>query len=236
MAENDGPAAESTSEAQTTLEEAHLQVGELVQLQSQSDGVDTRHNVRLVGYSKGRSVLVSTPMLDGKYLLLREGQAFVLRAFSGKSAFAFSTHIVKNVNTPYPYLHLAYPKEVRSLVVRKGARAAVKVVCAVTDCDDVPIQAAGTIVNMSVGGALLAVRQPPGKKGQRLTVKFKVLINGIESLLEIKAIIRAINEDPSGVADLRYSLGLQFIDVSAEDSIHLLAFVYHELLEQSLGA
>jgi c-di-GMP-binding flagellar brake protein YcgR len=236
MQENQEPAKEATSEKQITLDEARLQIGDLVQLQSQTDGNDTRYSVRLIGLSKGRSVLVTTPMIEGKYLLMRDGQSFVLRAFSGKNAYAFATQIIKSINTPYPYLHLAFPKEVRSLVVRKGARAAVNLVCAITSCDDVPMQAAGTIVNLSIGGALLTAKQPLGEKGQRLMVKFRVIVNGIEALLEINAIIRVINIDESGETIMPYNHGLQFVDVAAEDSIPLLAYVYHELLEQSLGA
>ncbi|MBL0125065.1 MAG: flagellar brake protein [Betaproteobacteria bacterium] len=235
MGDSQENAGEVTTEKQITLEEAHLQMGDLVKLQAQSNDAE-RYSVRLLGMAKGRSVMVTTPMIDGKCLLMREGTAFVLRAFSGKSAFAFSTQILKSVNTPFPYLHLAYPREVKSLVVRRGARANVKVICAITECDDAPMQAAGIIINLSVGGALVAVRQPPGEKGQRLTIKFKVVVNGVEALLELPAVIRAINVDHTGDADTAYHLGVQFVDVTASATIPMLAFVYHQLLEQSLGA
>jgi c-di-GMP-binding flagellar brake protein YcgR len=227
---------EEVTETEISLEEARLAIGDLVNLQTQSGEAVERYSVRLLGMSKGRSVLVTTPMVDGHYLLMREGQTFILRAFSGKNAYAFSTQILKSVNTPYPYLHLAYPREVRSLIVRRGARAAVKVICAITSCDDIPLQAAGTIVNLSVGGALITTRQPPGRKGQHLAIKFKVLLSGIEALLEIKTVIRAINQDTSGETDMLFQVGIQFVDVSPENSIPLLAFVYQELLNQSLGA
>ena len=95
---------------------------------------------------------------------------------------------------------------------------------------------AGTIVNLSVGGALMMVKQPPGQKGQRLTIKFKVMLNGLEVLLELDTVIRAINVDQSGETETPYQLGVQFVDVPAKDSIPLLAFVYQELLEQSPGS
>jgi len=100
----------------------------------------------------------------------------------------------------------------------------------------VPMQVAGIIVNLSVGGALVAVKKPPGERGQNLTIKFKVVVNGVEALLELKAVIRAINEDHTGETDSAYQLGLQFLDVAAQDTIPMLAFVYHQLLEHSLGA
>lgn len=215
------------------LEAARLQIGDMAQLQSQSN--DERYSVRLIGLSKGRSVLVTAPMVDAKYLLnLRDGHAFVLRAFSGKRVFAFSTQIIKVVNTPYPYLHLAYPKNVTSLVVRKGARAIVNLICAITHCDDVPVEMAGTIINISISGVLIATKQPPGGKGQRIVVKFKVEVNGVEAILALKAVIRVVNVDPAEV-DAPCQTGLQFVEVAPEDSIPLFAYVYRELLEQSVG-
>jgi c-di-GMP-binding flagellar brake protein YcgR len=236
MADGQEQAKEQTTETFLGLEEARLQIGDLVNLQTQTQAAVERYSVRLIGLVKGRSVLVTSPMADGHYLLMREGQGFILRAFAGKSAYAFSTQILKSVNTPFPYLHLAYPREVRSLVVRKGSRADVKVICAVSACDDASQQAAGTIVNLSVGGALITFRQPFGNKGDQLTVKFKVVVSGIEAFLELKAVVRAILVDPTGDTEMRNRLGVQFVDISSDDSIPLLAFVYQELLEQSLGS
>lgn len=226
---------EETREMVINLEEARLQIGDAIQLQSQGEDNSARYAVRLIGFAKGRSVIVSTPSIDGKYLLMREEQPFVLRAFSGKSAYAFSTRVLRSVNTPFPYLHLAYPKDVRSLVVRRGARANLRTICAVTECDGSPMQAAGTLLNMSIGGTLLAAKQALGQKGQRLTIKFKTEINEVEAYLVLTAIIRAINTDESDEPDKAVKHGLEFVDVSGPDMILLSAFVYHHLLEQSLG-
>ena len=228
-------AQEPLTETFMPLEEARLQIGDVVSLQAVASDSTARYSVKLIGMARGRSVLVSTPMIDGKYLLMKEGQAFVLRGFSGKNAFAFATQILKNVNTPYPYLHLSYPREVKSLVVRKGSRADVMLICAVVDVDDPKRSAAGNIINISAGGALLVFREPFGEKGQTVIVKFKTMINGIEALLELKAAVRAVNVDRSGDGALPYRLGVQFTDITPENSIPLLAFVYQELLEQSFG-
>ncbi len=225
---------EQATEKHMPLEEARLQIGDVMNLQALANEAE-RHAVRLIGMCKGRSVLVSTPMIDGRYLLMKEGQAFVVRGFSGKNAFAFTTQILKNVNTPYPYLHLGYPREVKSLVVRKGTRANVRLICAVADAGDPSHTAAGAIVNLSVGGALVTLKDSFGKKGDHMVVKFKVLVNGIEALLELKAVIRAILHDRGADAELSWRIGLQFVEVAPESSIPLLAYVYQELLEQAPG-
>lgn len=230
-----GETQEQGTEKFMPLEESRLQIGDLVSLQPLASDGAMRYSVKLIGMVKDRSVLVTTPMVDGKYLLMKEGQGFVLRGFSGKNAYAFAAQILKSLNTPYPYLHLSYPREVKSLVVRKGSRADVNVICAVVDADDAKKTAAGSIINISAGGALLVFRDPFGTVGQTLIVKFKTMINGIEALLELKSVVRAVNVDRSGDGALPHRLGVQFTDITPENSIPLLAYVYQELLEQSFG-
>jgi len=227
-------AQEKVSEKITTLEEARLQIGDHVNLQVLNFGGDERYSAYLIGVCHGHSVLVTTPMVDGKYELMRVGHAYILRVFSGRSVFAFATHILKSLHTPYPYLHLAYPRDVRSLVVRTNDRAKVKLICAITGYDEVQLQEAGTILNISIGGAMVGVKKVFGHKGQKLSIKFKVIVNGVEAFLKLDAIIQSINTHQLKDSNSPCQLGLQFVDVTTEDSIPLVAFVYHQLMEQSL--
>jgi hypothetical protein len=52
--------------------------------------------------SQGQEHHRVTPSQDGKVLLMREGQGFVVRMFSGKSVYAFGTTIYKVANVPFP--------------------------------------------------------------------------------------------------------------------------------------
>lgn len=225
---------EKISEKIITLEEARLQIGDLVNLQILTDGTDERYSAKLIGFSHGHSVLVTTPMIDGNYQFMRVGDTFILRVFSRRSAFAFTTHIIKSLHTPYPYLHLAYPREIRSLVVRKNDRAKVKVICSLADYDNVQLQEAGIIINISIDGAMIGVKKMFGHKGQRLSIKFKVFVNGAEAFLGLEAVIKSVSTNQFKDTNFPCQLGLQFVNVSTEDSIPLLAFVYHKLMEQSV--
>lgn len=235
MSDTQKPAKKEAREGTISLEETRLAIGSAVSLQVQNGVAVERYTVKLIGMSTGRSVLVTAPMVDRKYLLMRDAQSFIVRAFSGKSAYAFSTQLLKSVNTPYPYLHLAYPREVKSLIVRKGARVDVRVICLIVDGENPQLQMAGLIVNLSAGGAQILVRQPPAQRDQRLVLSFRVVLNDFEALLKLGAVIRAINLDQSGESDMPYQIGTQFVDLSASDSLHLQAFLYQELLEKSLG-
>jgi len=85
-----------------SLDQIKLSIGDSIQLQFQSDLEQSRCVVTLIGYLKGQSVIVTTPIINGTMMLVREGQDFVIRLFSGKSAYAFTTMAKRVTNTPYP--------------------------------------------------------------------------------------------------------------------------------------
>jgi c-di-GMP-binding flagellar brake protein YcgR len=214
------------------FDEIHVPIGETLQLQSHIEGNTGRYGVKLIGYAKGRSVIVSTPMQNGYVMLLREGQAFVARFFSGKSAYAFPTTILKVLNTPYPHLHLSYPKEVSGLLVRRGMRARVKLIASVTRADET---SGATLHDLSVGGAMLSARRRLGKVDERITVKFRVDVTGIEHYLSLPALIRNVRELTSaedGKVMLQH--GVQFVDAPAPDQLALSAFVFQTLLDEAV--
>lgn len=216
------------------MEEIRLRMGDPVQLQTNDGGTPVRYSARFMGYLKGKSVLISAPVVDGKYALVREGQAFIVRVFSGKDCYAFSVSVLKSVNVPYPYLHVTYPGEVMGMTVRRHARVKVRVVTAVapaTAADDKQ-QLAALITNMSTGGASLSAKQPLGNKGEPVIIKFKLMLAGLEHVFAINAILRSIVEDESNTEPMGgYVHGVEFVDLSPRDAISLSAYIYSELAE-----
>ncbi|MFN3595454.1 MAG: flagellar brake protein, partial [Thiobacillaceae bacterium] len=78
----------------------HLAPGDLLQMQVLQEGGDERYNVRLIGMLKGKSVLVTHPVVDETLIFVREGQNFLVRAFSGMNACGFKTRVLKANLTP----------------------------------------------------------------------------------------------------------------------------------------
>lgn len=224
-------------DARVNLDEARLQIGDSLQIQALGDPNAARHYVKLIGFSRQGSVLLTTPKVDGSYIFVRDGQNYVVRAFSGKNAYAFSTTVIRSVAVPYPYLHLSYPKDVRALVVRRGARVNVNVIAATrrTDAQGAEIgeSVAAAIRNLSISGALLETPHPLGLKGESIRVKFKIALNDISSLVTMEGIIRAVNpagEESASPNAITY--GVEFVGGEHQDRITLTAFVYQKLLEQ----
>lgn len=213
------------------LDEIKLAIGDTLHLQSQTEGASVRYAVKLIGFLRGKGVIVSTPTQEGKVLLMRDGQGFVVRVFSGKSVYAFPTSVFKVANVPYPHLHLTWPSQVKGLVVRSGARAKVNLIAAIRDARNKA--GAANLGNLSIGGCSLSAKTSLGKITDRIGIKFRVIISEVEQYIDLEGLIRSINHDtdPHGVALIQY--GIQFVDIPAGDQLALTAYVYHALFEES---
>ena len=224
-----GP-SDPSGERIVPLDEIKLAIGDSFQIQAQAEQAESGYYVKLIGYLKGRSVIVTMPEVDGRLCFVREGQAFVVRFFAGRNAYAFTASVLRSSNIPFPHLHLSYPSQVRGLMVRTGERVPVRIICAVAIQDDTrTVTTAAMVTNISVSGAMLASKGRLGNKGDLLSIKFRVDIREIEFLASIDATIRYVSSDESG----EFLHGVQFAGLPNDVAIALTAFVYQKLAESS---
>ncbi len=232
------PVEQNAEEAPTArsfgFEELKPKVGDAIKLQVKDD----RYPVNLIGYVKGRTIMVSTPVVDGGVLLLRDGLPVVVRSFSGKDAYAFSSSILRVCNSPLPYLHLAYPRAVQSIAVRKSARAEFNLIGSVTSAgnSDGVANRPVRIGDLSITGASFVAAEPVGEKGDNLSLSFRVKLNDIDASLAttVNCIVRSVISEPdvdSALDKLRY--GVQFTDVPTDVSLRMQNMIYQKLLENA---
>ena len=218
--------ANASKEIVVGMDDVRWYVGETLYLQ-QIDNPAVRYTVRLIGFVKNKTVMVTAPAIDGKLEFVRDGQTFIVRAFAGKKAYAFVTSAVKSVHSPHPYLHLAFPKEVRCTVVRRGVRAQVKIIASVA-LDNPERVGAAVLADLSMGGASGTLKQVLGQKGEEGQIKFKVHAAGQDEILNLKMVLRSIAPAEGGDG---YKHGFEFLDVSIHDRLILSAFVHQILAE-----
>lgn len=220
-------------EASFILDELKLSIGDTLQLQGAAEGDNSRQSAKLIGYVKGRSVLVTTPVVDDKVAFIREGQSFVVRMFCGTSAYAFTASVIRSSSVPFPHLHLTYPSSVRGLAVRRSARARVRIIVAASDAAGKIY--AGTLCDLSTGGAQMVCSNRPGEPGDVLKLKFRVMLNDVEHYLHPEAVIRSVGISDGSIEGVQkgFMLGLQFVDIPAEESLALTACVYENLLREA---
>lgn len=220
------PGAESRREVRILLDETRIQPGEAMQLQSSLDS--SRFAVRLIGYHKGKSIVVTNPVQDGTPVYLKEGQAFISRIFSGKFVFAFPCTVLATSVKPYAYMHLSYPTDVVGVNVRRGERVRLRAITAF-DTDD-GCRGAGVIVDLSSGGAYMLSKSPELTLGRHVVLKFKVAIANIEYVLELPGCVRSArrnDEEPT----LGNGHGIEFTNVSPEDNLVLASFIFQQIAD-----
>lgn len=207
-------------------------IGDTLQLQH-VDGFDRdRKNVRLIGCSEGRSLIVTAPSQEGNLILVREDQHFVVRMFSENTVQAFNARVLKSYQRPYPYFHLSYPDECESHVVRRAHRVDLNKIISIrnTTPDNEGMKLPAKLTNLSTAGAEIVCNQSVGGEGDILEVYLKLSVGGVEKYLSLPAEIKRLKQgegrDKSDVIH-----GIQFLPLEDEDIIVLHGFVYETLIK-----
>ena len=196
--------------------------GQVFQLEFEGYTSDRDRSV-LIGYRRGASLIVSTPIISGVQANVKVGEKVNVRFFAGRMscACAFQSEVISVGKTPYPHIHLKIPDEVITGEVRGSVRADVEVV---TQVDYIiknePKNTTAKIVDLSMHGARMIGRAFEFEEGIDLLLTFQIAITGLEHELQIKSRVRSLQNMGNGVA-----IGLQFEDVPTHDKIALQAFV-----------
>ena len=106
-------------------------IGETLQLQFFPGSAEERYYVKLIGFLENKSILVTTPRLEGSALKIPPEQQFIVRMISGNSAQGFTATTLCSTTRPYPHLHLTYPENLESITVRKAERVNCKLIVTV---------------------------------------------------------------------------------------------------------
>lgn len=70
----DPPKAAAKDEGQTlSLDHIKLSIGDMFQVQMQSEQTEQKSYVKLIGYLRGKSVIVTLPEINGNPCLIRDG-------------------------------------------------------------------------------------------------------------------------------------------------------------------
>ena len=228
------PVAAEAPPSRETLVALHatkIRIGDTLQMQGSADA--PRLTVKLIGYLRNRGLIVTEPEAAGDFVMLKEGQPFVIRFFSGKSAYAFASTVTKSTSVPFPHVCLSYPREVRGLVIRNDSRVDVDLIAAVGVDGEGEAQAgSGKIVNLSTGGAALRSKARLGHKGDVINVKFKLLIGDLQTYVAFDSVIRMVDKDQLDPT-MPYLHGIQFVEPEQSMKLAVAAYVYQKLGGQS---
>lgn len=215
------------------LEALKLMPGDALQLQPLLEGQTDRYTVRVIGLMKPRSVLVTAPSIEGRLLFVKDGQTYLVRAFSGLNVCAFKAKVLKAQLQPFPYLHLSYPDSVQAMRIRKAMRAPANIIVAVSESEEGRQTAAGKIVDISVGGAKILSTMNLGDKDKNFWVAFKVVLADMEEYVKVPVTVRVTGEEEDEQGRSMKSFGVQFGHLSQSQRLIIMNLVYQHLLKES---
>lgn len=218
----------------TELQMVKVNIGDTLQMKDFS-AEPQKFFVKLIGYLNKRSVLVSHPARDGKLVFVKAGQSFLLRGFSGTKTYEFNAGVLEVCLTPFPYLHLSFPEQVKTFGMRSELRIRLKLVCSV---ESRGFSAKGqkqpsVIEDISTSGIKVRASRELGKPGEEVTVSFRLPIDGDESLFIMPALIRNVSIEPSGDSGdgmvIRH--GMEFQQPEGQYRMALQNYIYKMTLE-----
>lgn len=209
-------------------------IGDTLQLQFSPGNSDERFYVKLIGFLENKSILVTTPRVDGAPLRVQEKQNFIVRLISGNSAQGFSASTIFSTTRPYPHLHLTYPEDLESITVRKAERVHCKLI--VTVQNEEPERSLGegksaSMQDISTAGSQLFSSEELGNVGDTITINSKITVAEIEQYLTISGKIRRAVE--STKPDGKFEYGVEFILLEDKDKLLLHGFVYEQMMKES---
>jgi c-di-GMP-binding flagellar brake protein YcgR len=215
--------------------ELRIRIGDMFSVESVSP--PKRYPVRLLGFHEGQSLIVSAPTVQGKAFLLPEGQVLRVRVMAGNIACGFQTQVMKNNRVPYLYSHLKYPPKVSSVAVRQASRVELKLPVRIDEFETGELPGEwpkkALLIDLSSGGGRLQSPLPVAAVGSELKLSFKVVVDGVEHISRIKAIVRNIAEVGASAEQSMLHYGVQFVEVSDEDRVYISGYVYEQIIDQS---
>lgn len=208
-----------------------VHLGDPIQLQFIPDDGRDRLTARVIGHSPGNSLIISAPRVNGKLTYLKEHQPFIVRMMQGNDVYGFESTVLKYYNSPYPHVHLRQPKDIERITVRSSRRVDTELLVLVKPMAEPDRSLSASMLNSSATGALLQLKAPLGEIEDELSISLELTIAGITRYLRIKAIIRNITL-PGDSADQQYKYGVQFSELSDEQTLLINAYVYEQIVLQ----
>lgn len=210
------------------MEDLDLTVGMSLNMQLLVGVSNRRHDVILIGYVKGESILVTMPRENGALAKIFPQDEYIVRYFRGRNIVAFKTKILHVAKVPFWYLHLEYPHQLEKVEIRHAERIRISVTAQTLAKGE---KHWSVIRDLSASGALVVVNNVVGQEGDHIELFFDLSIGDIEREVHLVAVIRNVRSIVNKSTNKpEYSYGVEFIDPSEQDVVFVRGFVYEQLL------
>ena len=173
-----------------------LEVGTLMQIQLGAEADSPRYVSRIIGYVDTATIILRSPQVDGKSLLMREGQLVTARFMGSNKVYAFSSYISAVILRPFPHIHIEYPTRTESAYVRQSERVGTDIEAVVILGEPGAERNIHThMVDLSATGALIRSDENLGQVGDEIKVSMGVEYKDNIKRVSFPAVIRNVLED-----------------------------------------
>ena len=231
-AEDSAPARAATN--LYSFAQMRLKVGDRLHLEPPRRIVGGRTSVTMLGWLEGQSVITTAPQNDAGRLVLQEGELVLMRAFTGKNAFAFRATVLKVAYLPFAYLHLSFPDKVEGVEIRNSPRCHVRVPAMITAGGKAPFQ--GNILNIGTTGVLIETDVPMDQDGSLIKIAFSLELHGVPVSLDLSARVCGAKGAVAGDDPSRHQHGAEFRNLQPNDRLVLGSLICYQLYEHPRSA
>lgn len=211
-----------------TFAEMRLRVGDKIPLETlRSPGTKGQRLVaKVIGWFEGSSFLIALPAKNIATGLVKENEQVLMRAFTGKNAFAFRTTILKIEHFPFTYLHMSFPNKVDAVEIRTSFRHSVRIPVMISAAGEASV--AGYILNIGMNGARIGTTAPlKDEKLIQLATQFE--LHDIPASLKLNAQVRSSANTTDEQGTMHYEYGVEFQDAQPNDRLILGSLLWYEM-------
>jgi hypothetical protein len=216
----------AVDQPQCRFQDMRLKVGDRVQIEPPSQTGVGRVSAKVVGWVEGQIFILTVPYTAAGRLCLHPGENVVVRAFTGRSAYAFGCSVLAGGPKASDYLSLSFPDTIDHVDVRSSPRFRVGLPAQVSLAAGAEPVAA-TIDNVGTTGALLVCGSSLGNVGDSLQLAFDLVLHEVPVALALRAEIRSAEQG----ADQQYRHGVSFTEPGPNERLVLAALVWFNMYE-----
>ena len=192
-----------------------------IQLGTETDS--PRYVSRIIGYVDKATIILRSPQVDGKSLLMREGQLVTARFMGSSKVYAFSSYISAVILRPFPHIHIEFPSRTESAYVRKSERVETDIEAVVILGEPGKERNIHThMIDLSAAGALIRSDEDLGEVDNEIKVSMGVEYKDSIKRVSFPAIIRNVLDDNPKKSDSESDEAAETADQNGDDGSSLI--------------